>query len=256
MDGEEEQGITAPQLGQPDEVVKVIEEDGSLSNQFLNNVPEEDRRIVEKYIKDWDAGVTKKFQSYADQLKEYTEFGDPQQIQTAMILLQELSENPVEFVSRTQEYINENPDLFKEFMQMDEEEQNEVIEAVGQEDDFTAQQLADLQQQIAEMKEEQTTTEQMKMLDAAIEEWHDEHGSFNEEYVLLKISQGMEPEDAIASWNETVSEFIDSRKGPSAPKLLPGQGGTPLDQVDKAKLRDPAFRKEYGAELLKAQLGR
>ena len=93
------------------------------------------------------------------------------------------------------------------------------------------------------------------MLDNVMEELHTNSGPFNDEYVLLKISQGLSPEEAVQAWNDAVGD-IDSRRSQQAPRLLSGQGGTPLDQVDKSKLSDPAFRKEYGAELLKAQFGR
>lgn len=248
---DEEQVITAPQLGEPNPPVG--NDDEGLANPFLANIPESDRAIVEKYVNEWDSGVTKKFQGYKDELKTYKEFGDADQISTAMTLMAELSSNPVEFIQRTQQFIDDNPELFKEFMEMEEELQEGQE---GQEIDYTAQELAQLREEFASFKEEQETAEQLKMLDSVMDNLHNTHGPFNDEYVLLKISQGISPEDAVQEWNTVTQEFIDSRKGPSAPRLLPGQGGTPLDQVDKSKLRDPGFRKEYGAELLRAQLGR
>lgn len=249
--------ITAPVIGQP-----VGDDDGGLANPFLANIPEEDRPVVEKYIKDWDAGVTKKFQSYSDELNTYKEFGNADEIRTAMVIMQELSANPIEFIARTQEFVNNNPDLFKEFMMEQEPNTSDLSQYGDLPEEFvgrysqTESQLQQLQAELADLKEEQTTKEQLQMLDSVIEDMHNTHGSFNDEYVIMKIAQGMSPEDAISEWQSVTEDIINSRTSPTAPRLLPGQGGTPLDQVDKSKLSDPTFRKEYGAELLRAQLGR
>ena len=258
---EDEVVITAPKFGEQEPVAPVGEEvDYGLSNEFLSKIPEQDRQIVGKYVKEWDAGVTRKFQDYSSELKTYKDFGDADQISTAMTLMSELSSNPVEFIQRTQQFITDNPELFEEFMEMQEEFEEQIEQTQGTQqpvgDDNTAADLAELREQLNSFRDEQETQEQLKMLDSVMDDLHNTHGSFNDEYVLLKISQGISPEDAVQEWHNATSEFIDSRKGPSAPRLLPGQGGTPLDQVDKTKLRDPGFRKEYGAELLKAQLGR
>lgn len=251
--------VTAPQLGGPSEK-DTATDDSSLANPFLANIPESDRPIVEKYVKDWDAGVTKKFQDYSEKLKTYEEFGDIEEIRTARVIMQELAANPVEFIARTQEYINSNPEMFKDF-QMEQEEVDlsqygDLPEEFASKYAQTETTVQELQRQIEEMRTEQETQEQFKMLDAVMDDLHNTHGSFNDDFVLLQIANGSTPEEAIQAWEEAASEFVNSRKSPTAPSLLPGQGGTPLDQVDKSKLRDPGFRKEYGAELLRAQLGR
>lgn len=252
-------GITAPQLGGQTEIdLPVGDNDSGLANPFLANIPEMDRRVVEKYVKDWDAGVTKRFQEYTDKIKVYDEFGDVGNIQTAMTLMQELSSNPVEFVARTQEFINENPELFQELMDdmlENEQDQNPQEQQQYDPNERNSQEIQELRSQLDSFRDGQEEQEQLKMLDNVMEKLHTDSGPFNDEFVLLKISQGLSPEDAVKSWNEAVGD-IDSRKGPQAPRLLPGQGGTPLDQVDKSKLSDPVFRKEYGAELLRAQFGR
>ena len=40
------------------------EADYSISSDFLKNVPDSDRAVVSRYIKDWDAGVTKRFRKF------------------------------------------------------------------------------------------------------------------------------------------------------------------------------------------------
>jgi hypothetical protein len=170
--------------------------------------------------------------------------------------MSQLSANPIEFIQRTQEYINENPELFEEFMAELEEQSQEPV---GYEEDgryVPREEFESMRQQLESFQEDQETQEQLRILDNVMDQLHNDHGSFNDDYVLLRISQGMSPEEAVQSWEQEATQFIDSRKSPTAPRLLSGQGGTPLDQVDKSKLKDPAFRKEYGAELLKAQFGR
>src|SRR6516164_6951134 len=79
------QGQGQPQ-GQPSEY--------SLAEGFLGRVPQEHRSIIEPYVKQWDAGVTRRFAELHSQLQPYTELGDLETLQAAAGLAQMLEENP------------------------------------------------------------------------------------------------------------------------------------------------------------------
>ena len=70
----------------------------SLGNAFLERVPPEDRPIVEPYVKQWDAGVTRRFQALHSTYDPYREFVesqvDPTQMQNALQLYELLDTNP------------------------------------------------------------------------------------------------------------------------------------------------------------------
>jgi hypothetical protein len=112
-----------------------------------------------------------------------------------------------------------------------------------------------MQERLDAFEGSQKEQEQMKMLDSVLDDMHNTHGDFEDRWVLLEIANGASPEEAINSWTQLQQSIVDSRQSTPAPVLMGGPGGTPLDQVDRTKLRDPKTRKEFGAELLKAQLG-
>ena len=112
-----------------------------------------------------------------------------------------------------------------------------------------------LEERFQSFEESQQEAEQMKMLDSVMNDLHNEHGDFNERWILLELANGATPEEAINSWNGLQQNIVDSRQSNPPPPLMGGPGGTPLDQVDRSALRDPSVRKEFGAALLKAQLG-
>ena len=84
--GESDSGVS-------EEAKESIEEEG-LASPFLAKIPPQDSAVVARYIKDWDAGVTKKFQEYSGKLKPYQQYGTPEEIQKYYNLANNLRTNP------------------------------------------------------------------------------------------------------------------------------------------------------------------
>lgn len=243
-------------------------------NQFLQDVPEEHRHIVEQYIKPWDGNVTKKFQELQGKLKPYEELGDPAELQSAYQILSELRSNPVEFYNSYRDYLIENGDVLKERWGVED-----VYQALGvnvsdyqNEPDFNGGELPDefegvpqqFVQQFQQMQErlesldqnvnEFTTAaqeqEQMKILDQTLDMLHTNHGEFDDTFVLTQIASGKSPDEAIQAYETLQQSIIDSHSKTPPPNLMNGPGGTPLDQVDATKLKDAKTRKEIGTQIL------
>ena len=70
------------------------EEDLSLASPFLNKIPASDRTVVGRYIKDWDAGVTKKFQDYSSRIKPYEALGAVEELQQYRNFALNFRQNP------------------------------------------------------------------------------------------------------------------------------------------------------------------
>ncbi len=113
-----------------------------------------------------------------------------------------------------------------------------------------------MDEKFSSFQSQQEELEQNQMLDSVMDDLHNRHGDFNEQWILVQIANGSSPDEAVESWNDLQQSIVDSRTSNPPPPLMGGPGGTPLDQVDKTKLRDPNARKAYGAALLQAQLGR
>ncbi len=70
------------------------ESGGELSNPFLQNVAEEDRDVVGKYVKPWDANVTRRFQEVHNQYKPYKDLGEIEQLKQDVEIANFIRNNP------------------------------------------------------------------------------------------------------------------------------------------------------------------
>lgn len=201
--------------------------------------------------------------------------GDPETLSSAYQVLQGIQENPVTFFEDFKSYLLENADVIQERYGIDNLEQ--ALGAVQQmqeeyNDDngglpeyeglppAVAEKLQNLERgyeeatsKLSKFEASQQEKEQMQMLDAALEDMHNKHGDFDDGYVLSQIASGKSPDEAIKAF-EAFKESVINSQGNKPPDLLNGPAGTPLDQVDRTKLRDPKFRKEVGVEFLKRSL--
>src|SRR5436190_20090017 len=69
---------------------------GTLASPFLKNVNPSDRPVLERYLKDWDANVTRRFMSIHDQYRPYKDLGDLDTIQSAMAVYNLLGNDPMQ----------------------------------------------------------------------------------------------------------------------------------------------------------------
>src|SRR5687768_1195528 len=155
----------------------------SLGNQFLNKIPEQDRNIVAKYVKDWDAQVTRKFQDYSSKLKPWEQLGVPyEEAQKYINFGKNFRTNPQArdelfrqmFGAYQQQFGDEFDQKLLELLQLQQEEaEMQEQEFEGQEgneppDDFTvfqenvSSELEELREFVQQQKEERETAEQMK----------------------------------------------------------------------------------------------
>lgn len=102
---------------------------------------------------------------------------------------------------------------------------------------------------IDKFEADETNRQQMQMLDTTLANMHTEHGDFNDEFVLAQIASGKTPQEAVEAFNTIKKSIIDSHSE-TAPNLLSGPAGTPLDQVDMTKLKTAKDRQAFGAALL------
>jgi hypothetical protein len=206
-----------------------------LSSGFLKNIPEADRPIVEKYVKDWDSGVTKRFQSIHEDYRPYKELGDLQDLEAGIQILQALRLDPKAFYTQLS-------DLIKE-LEGDEEVPDpiELVQPpVGNVDTGEIAQLKaaleDLTGKWTALEQTQTEKAQIAELDKYMAGLHTEHGDFNDEYVLLQMANDIDAVEAIKMWNNLIEANVNSRKTKTAPIVLPGSGTVPSGQVDPSKL--------------------
>ena len=237
-----------------------------LGNQFLTNVPDEDKPILEKYIKEWDGNVTRKFQEYSDKVKQYEDLGDLSDLTNAYQVLNDLRTDPVGFYEYFRSYLVENQESIVETygvedlaarlgVQMENNEGGDSINSSPEAEKISALEntITGLEDKLNKFEGDRKEQEQSAMLDSVLEKMHTEHGDFDDVFVLSHIAGGKTPEEAVQAFQNIKQSIIDSHSE-NPPDILTGPAGTPLDQVDLAKLKNPADRKKIGAAILERSL--
>ena len=225
----------------------------SLAGDFLKGIPDNERAIVEKYVKDWDAGVTKKFQSIHEQYQPYKELGEPDSIKQA-IQLQQLIDSDPEYVYNM---------LAQEFGQSpggpsggSTETPSLPPELEGLPPQFVEQwqtqqtMMENLAQLVLAGRQETTEREEDAALENEMGRLKKQYGDFDEEYVLAKMWNGTSGDDAVKSYQNLTQNIINGQSKPKPqPPGLFGGGVIPTDTTDVSKLSGKDTR-NLVAELL------
>lgn len=243
----------------------------SLADGFLKNVQEDHRPIVEQYIRDWDSGVTKRFQEIHSQYEPYKAFQEqgiqPEQLGLAIDVLQTLDSNPKQIYdllgSMLEEELkaeqgqsngqgNQEPgeewlaDLPPQFVQQFKQ-QGELLEALSQ--------FIVTQHQSVELEQQQAAEDQA--LDEFLSSMKEKYGEFDEGYVLALMGAGIDGEQAIKQFQSLTQNIIGQREasgnGPSAkvPPIIPPGGNLGSDAKDIASA-DSKETRNFVAELLRS----
>jgi hypothetical protein len=229
--------------------------DDSLAPGFLSAIPESDRPIVEKYVKDWDAGVTQRFQQIQSELgwaRELQQQGlQPDDVNSAVRFWNLLDTNPQMVLNILQQqlqpesgsdqgqsggqqqqpaWLQEMPPEMQQAWQEHEQQlgqQQKALEAVAE---FLMNQRNQTQAQ--------TEDQQLDQLLGAMRQ---QHGDFDESYVLTQMMNGSTPEQALAAYNGFVQNIVSQQdrngRGPgaNAPPVLGGGGAALPDGFDPRK---------------------
>lgn len=225
----------------------------SIASPFLAAIPEQDRNIVAKYIKDWDAGVTKKFQGIHEQYKPYKELGDYERVKMAMDVVAVMEEDPQLFYENLAQALGLNEEEMSDIFDpaQNEQPQNQNTDPRDAEISDLRAMVESMQTNFQQSQQSAVEKQQMDELDNYIKNMHNEHGDFDEDWVLLQISKGTDPVEAVKSWNSMINDKVGSFAKRPSPNILSGQGSSPGNQVDPSKF-DAKQRKDYIAEMLSA----
>lgn len=217
--------------------------------QYLAELPESVRPLVEPAFKTWDADVTQKFQklhSDYEPWKEVTENYDPEDVQGALQVALTLQNDPQRFLTALKDAF---PELVQEiFGGQSQQPANPASNEQGLGDldpeDPVTKRLEALQQQVEQLTGNLTEREQFELeqsnqqqLDAILADMHAKHGNFDDTFVLSQMAyRQATPDQAIAAWNETLKQYGNSQTQTPAPTVLSPGGGLPASDMDVTKL--------------------
>ena len=230
-------------------------DDLSLASPFLSKVPANDRAVVGRYVKDWDAGVTKKFQEYSGKLKPYEALGPVEELIKFRNLAMNLRQNPEGFFRIMFEGFQEQyGDDFEsnlarilgleEAMSDQDYNNGEYYEEGSEEPDPNELFQQNVMQELEELRawrEEQETAalqaEENQQLNAVLSALHQKFGDFDDDGVLVQIAKHGNPIQAVQEWRQMVSRYSQNGAQRQAPVVMGGQGGVPSEKVETNGLR-------------------
>lgn len=262
-------GGTAGGGGQPQQqgAPPQQQQQGGLSQEFgspfLNEVDEAHRPIVEPYLKKWDSNITQKFQELHAKYQPYEQLGDVDQLSQAVYIAQLLENDPkqvFDFLAQElgvqagqaqgpgQQQQNE-PEVPEEFEGLPPafvqqwQQQQQALEAI-------AQMLLDNQKSAQEKAQDA----ELDQLMTSLQEKYKDQGGFDEEYVLSKMMNGVDPDKAVKSYFDMVQNVLNQRgaRQPGFP-VLGGGGVTP--QTNSKNVTDLSRNetKDLVAQILSSQ---
>lgn len=251
--GVEGQGTPAPETQTVEQVVQpegtpAVEETGNPYDQYLQELPESLRPVVEPVFKEWDKGVTQRFQELHQQYDPWKPVLDtgvsPEITQQSLQLLQALEDKPEEVLKALANAYGVELQAPGSTAPVTPEPAEVTPEL--NEDDVDPALLARIKQHeemlqtvggylLSEQQKQQQAAEDGK-LQETMAGLKTKHGEFNERYVLALMSQGVDPEQAVAQFKTDVAQFNANQEAASAPTVVSAGGGVPVSSVDPSTL--------------------
>jgi len=235
--------------GQP--ITEPVAEE-TIGNQFLKNIDPRDVPVVEKYIKEWDKGVDARFREIHTEYEPFKKLGvDVDTIQGALQVYQLLESDPAKVLEFLQNElgVNQQTQGQEEFESQTDYGSDPAFSDLPEEFVSRFTQLEQLIQGLANEVVTSKTIREQQEQDQALQNVLDglksKHGEFDEDAVLLRMSKGMKPDDAVKDYNAWVDRLVaqktkDNRR--PVPPVLGGAGavpvGTDLSKASRQQSRD------------------
>ena len=241
-----DQPPAAPQQQAP------AEPDYSLASDFLQQVPEADRPLLEKYVKQWDAGVTRRFQGLHEKYQPYEQLGDPEVLQQAIQVMSLLEESPETIYQILLEDVQKGAEWTQRLQgQVPQQQPQSYAGQTSGEDPLqglppeVAARL-DSQQQMLEhlatiivgnqqaevaQQEDQVLEEYLGNLRTEFQSVAQQFGDFDEDYVLARMERGEDGAEAVKAFYGMIQQRVNSALAPqqNLPPVLSGTGAPPVE---------------------------
>lgn len=235
---------------------------GAPYDSYVAKFPEELHPVAREIFKEWDAGVSKRFEGLHSEVKQYKDTtetwqdviqnSDPDSVRQAVALAQAIEQNP-EAVLRSM------ADAFSIDLTNGQGTGEPVDSSALDDADITSHpKFKELEQglgTIAEILLEQRRKEEddanEKALNNLLSDMEKQHGKFDTPYITFLLGQGLEPDQAIEQWKSVINEAASVKLTPGndAPVVLGAGGGLPSNQVEVSKLSDSDTRRAVAAIL-------
>jgi hypothetical protein len=212
----------------------------SLGSDFLKNIPDNERPIVEKYVKDWDAGVTKKFQEIHGQYEPYKQFGSVEDVQQAIELMQLLENDPAFVKAQIEEYLASQPGGNQQNQQTQqiqtpptqqvqtnpqlEQALQPFLKPLQEENQKLQGYVEKIAQALYNQDQSSKEAQEDAALDAVLRDLETTHGKFDVDAVLYRMYQnGGDTEKAWKDWHDSIQAYIPQQQSSNLPPVFSGE---------------------------------
>ena len=264
MAGNEGQGS---ETGQEDTSVADESQGGSGLNPAWNDlmgiIPSQLHSQVTPHLSQWDKNYQDGIQKVHSQYEPYKEYLDneigPDSINYALQIAQALEERPDEFFRALGEHQGFDFKPYDEQQGQNDNQQQEQGETPPeflQHPEFVRlKEMAELMAQtLVQQNEQSQDSQEDQALTADLDAAHEEHGDFDEEWVLTKVfnslsnGKNMTIDEAVRAFADFKTGILQEARKPG-PQVLKGGGQAPNSQVDPKSL-DGKGRRDLMVQML------
>ncbi|HET7713228.1 MAG TPA: hypothetical protein VFK94_01955 [Patescibacteria group bacterium] len=246
--------------------------------EILETLPDEFHPLIKPKLEKWDSGVQTRFENLQSKYKPYEPLiqndVDMEYIQQAIGLAAAIEQDPQRVYEalaeaygygKGQGVADATSGTDDDDSDYDDLDSDDPIAKRLAEQERMMEQLASTFLADREAQEMQEANAQLDAYMSALHEAYDKSGGFDENYVLTMISQGIDGEQAVKQFQESVQRFTGNSgangggngnlsqqqsAGSQAPPIMGGSGGLPSNRTDPRTLSDAETR-DYVAQMLK-----
>lgn len=230
-------GVAAPSDGGGAAAPADTPQNSPLYEEFVSQIPKEQLPLIQPHLDKFGP----KLNEIHQQLDQYSMYEgvDPEQAQQAFELYNYFLESPQEvYEALRQQYGDEIADeVTDQMQQQSDQDQGQQTDPQYQQLQQQLQQQQQMVEQMAQIMIQQQQSQQQQQEDSELETYLDslkqQHGEFDEEYVLLKMSQGMDGDKAVQAYQK----LAKSNAMPQTSPTLSGGGVIPQESLDVTKLQ-------------------
>jgi hypothetical protein len=228
-------------------------------NDLLGVVPEMLHSQVTPHLEKWDRNYQESLNKVHSQYapyKPYLEGGiNPDQINYALQLVNAIDERPADVIQALQEYAGIQQQQQEPTPgQQGQVEQTEVPEWLNHPEFKGMKQMVETMAQLmVQQNYSQQEAMEDQMLSDELDQLHETHGDFDEEWVLTRAANNpsVPLEDHVKAYHDFVTQIRTESRRPPGPRVMGAGGVAPDNQVD-VKTLDDKGRRGMVAQLLAA----
>jgi hypothetical protein len=225
--------------------------------EFLKSLKDDQRQMMEPLVKQWDAGVTRRFQELQTQIAPFRpllEAGvDPADVQNALQIYTLLDQNPQYLYQLLKTELEgaegQEGAGVQGQQELQGEEGYELPPQVQQRLDQLQAVVEALAQQTIQSRQDQSAQQEDAELEQYLDLLKQEKGDFDETYVLARMARGESGADAVDAWNSMLQGRLNGAgqgsgappvPGSNLPPILSGGGAPPVttENIGTAKDKD------------------